>query len=144
MEFESIHVDTDCNCIYGASQDIDSIYVRKISNLEVLEKDLKSHWEKGTRIDDDCNLICGYKGLSINIWNENSQKSIITKFLLTFGISQKSKSSLYIFKFKENAGLLKHTPTKDDEHHYTFYKSDNFKPEMLEKVEIKELRSFLE
>jgi hypothetical protein len=143
MEFENIHVDTDCICTDDAAEDVESIYVRKISNQEIADKDLKSSWEKKKQKEGDCHLICAYKGLSINIWNEDSRKSVIDKFLNSFGISQTSGANIYIFKFKENAGILKHTPRDGDAHHYTFYKSDDFTVGMLEKVEVKELRSFL-
>lgn len=144
MDFQGIHNDTACDCINDLKQDTENIYVRKINRPAIRDTDLRSHWEKGKRVDDsDCKAVCGYKGLSVNVWNNLSEKDVIGKFLTTFGISRKSKDSIYLFKFKVDAGLLKYTPNERDPYHYTFYKCDAFTADMIEEVEVKELRDFL-
>lgn len=143
MKFGKINDDTECDCLANAVQDIENVYARKINKPNVLDADLRSHWEKGTRSDDGCLRVCGLKGLSINIWNEESQDSTIAKFLTTFKITPKSKNSIFLFKFKENAGVVIYTPAKDDKFHYDFYKCDDFIISMIEGLEIKELKEFL-
>jgi hypothetical protein len=144
MEFDLLHEDTDCNCTDGATQDFQNLYARKINKPDISEKDLKTHWERGKRPDSlSCVCVCGYKGVSVDSWNESSEDVVIGKFLTTFRITPRHKDSIYIFRLKQDAGLLKHTPTKDDPFHYDFYKSDEFKQQMLEEVEIISLSGLL-
>lgn len=144
MKFERIHENIDCDCVEGAAQDLQNVYARKINKPNVLDTDLKSHWEKGSRNSGDCRQICGLKGLSMNIWNKDSRDKAIEKYLTTFKITTKSKNSIYLFKFKKNAGVIVHTPSSGNPYHYDFYKSDNFSIDMLEEVDVIELREFLE
>ncbi len=142
MNFNNILNDTKCECLVKTKQDITIFFARKINKPLPLEKDFISHWERGKRADD-CKGICGFKGLSINEWNKKTEMVVINKFLTTFAISPKHKDSILIFKFLPNAGLIKHTPTKEDKAHYDFYKSDEFTLEMLENYNIIPLKDFI-
>ena len=143
MDFKNLLRDTDCNCLDNAMQDNFRFFARKINKPNVTDKDFKSHWEREKR-GDDCETICGLKGLSINEWDENSEKAVIKKFLTTFGISPKHKDSIFVFRFLPEAGLIKYTPKDKDSTHYDFYKSDAFTLDMLENHSILPLKDFIE
>ncbi len=145
MSFDTLHSDTDCDCLQDTTQDFVNLYVRKIEKPILKEKDLRTHWERAKRPDVyECINVCSYKGMSVNIWNESSQTSTLNKFLTTFKFAPSNrKDSMYVFRFKEDAGLLKHTPDEGDLFHYDFYKCDGFSENMLESVEIISLREAL-
>lgn len=48
-----------------------------------------------------------------------------------------------MFRILPDAGIIKHTPNKNDGSHYDFYKSDDFSLESLENHTIIPLNSFL-
>ena len=143
MDFKNLLQDTNCNCLENAMQDNFRLFARKINKPNVMDKDFRSHWERELRAND-CEKICGLKGLSINEWNENTEKAVIKKFLTTFGISPKHKDSIFVFRFLPEAGLTKYTPTDEDITHYDFYKSDRFTLDMLETYRILQLKDFIE
>lgn len=143
MEFSELLKDTDCQCLENANQDNVSIFAKKINKPNPTDKDFKSHWERG-KTSIVCDEICGYKGLSVNLWNESTKEAVIKKYVTTFGISPKHKDSIFVFKFLDEAGMVKYTPNENDKSHYDFYKSDNFTLEMLEQTtEIIPLNQFI-
>ena len=145
MTFDLLHNDTDCDCRQDTKQDTLNLYVRKIEKPVLKDKDLRTHWERGKRPDSaNCVKVCGYKGMSVNIWDESSKQSIFSKFLTTFRFAPGNrKDSVFVFKFKENAGLLRYTPEDNDLFHYDFYKCDTFTSGMLDSVEIIPLKDIL-
>ena len=142
MTFKKLHQDTECNCLESAIQDNDNLYARKINKPIPLDRDFNSHWERGKRAEI-CNEICGYKGLSINKWDEDSKNAIINKFLTTFGISPKHKDSIFVFRITPETGVVEYTPTQNDKTHFDFYKSDDFTLEMLETHIVLPLKDFI-
>ena len=64
--------------------------------------------------------------------------------MTTFSISPKHKDSIFVFRMIQGAGLIEHTPNKNDATHHDFYKSDGFSLEMLEKGIILPLKDFIE
>jgi hypothetical protein len=142
MTFHNLLADTDCNCLEDALQDNITVFVRKINKPIVLDKDFKTHWERGKRAEM-CKEICGFKGISINQWSEESQSAVIQKFLTTFRIAPKHKDSILVFRFVGESGLVKYTPNEADSTHYDFYKSDNFDLQTIDIQDITPLNTFL-
>ena len=142
MKFEKLLQDTECDCLERAIEDTKNLFARKINKPNPLNKDFYSHWERGKRAVE-CKNICGYKGISVNKWSENDKNAIINKFLTTFSISPKHKDGIFVFRIIEGAGLIEHTPNKNDVTHYDFYKSDDFSLEMLESGIILPLKDFI-
>ena len=143
MTFDKLLHDTECDCLERAIEDGKNLFARKINKPNPLDKDFYSHWERGKRADE-CKNICEYKGISVNKWNENDKRAIIKKVLTTFSISPKHKDSIFVFRMIQGAGLIEHTPTKNDATHHDFYKSDEFSLEMLETGIILPLKDFIE
>ena len=48
---------------------------------------------------------------------------------------KRNKHSCWI-KFKQDAGLIKSTPSKESQYHYTFYKRDSFSMDLIEVVRV--------
>jgi hypothetical protein len=143
MNFNTLLQDTDCDCLENAIENNVHYFARKINKPQPLDKDFKSHWEREKRAEE-CEQICGYKGISINEWNDDTKQAIINKFLTTFSISPKHKDSIFVFKCLPDAGLTKYTPNDKDTSHYDFYKSDEFSLSLLETHTILSLKDFLE
>ncbi len=123
------------------------MFVRKVgkAKTELKDRDFKTHYERGiiASSPDDCSDVCGKRGLSIDIWKEDTKDTVLQRFMTTFAISPKLKNHLSIIKFKNNAGVIKHTPILKpipNKHHYDFYKSDNFTLDLVELVELIPLR----
>jgi hypothetical protein len=125
MNFNSLLKDTNCACLLDTIQDNDHFFARKINKPMAMDKDFTSHWERGKRASA-CKEVCGYKGLSINLWDENNKDAIIEKFLTTFSITPKHKDCIFVMRFLPQAGVIKQTPSKNDMTHCDFYKSDEF------------------
>jgi hypothetical protein len=142
MIFNDILRDTNCGCIDDTIEDNGNLFARKINKPIPLDKDFASHWERGKRAEN-CKEICGFKGLSMNLWNETTKNDVIDKFLTTFSITPKHKDSIFVLKFLPNAGVIKKTPTKYDATHHDFYKSDEFSLELLEHHTIIHLKNFI-
>jgi len=147
MEFRKLHGDTACNCLTKAESNETDLFARKINKPFAREKDFDSKWEKGNVPFDlnpnDCRTVCGLKGISVNIWNENSQEHVIEKFVTTFRISPRHKDSILVFKFREQSGMVEFTPNRLDEFHYDFYKSDDFALDRIDKIQIINLADFV-
>ncbi|GAB4036293.1 hypothetical protein [Spirosoma jeollabukense] len=148
MNFTTVSEGHNCNCYNNASENCVDTFARKVSDTKDLKiRDFRTHSERGLIPDNDsCDEICGYKGLSINLWNDQSKRSVTDKFSLTLAISpmiKKPSSKIGVFKFLPDAGKVKHTPNQRngvDTYHYDLYKSDEF---VIEKVVLIEMISFV-
>lgn len=146
MTFEYLNTDTPCDCLGNALEDNLQLFARKINKPTPKESDFKSHWERGKRPqkETDCEAVCSYKGLSINLCTEQNQEEIIRKFVQTFQIAPKHKDSMMVFRFLSDAGKVKHTPTPKDKSHYDLYKSDTFSLENIEIAQVLVLKEFIQ
>lgn len=142
MTFKQILQDTDCDCLANSEEKTETIFARKINKPQATDNDFKSHWERGKRADE-CDKICGFKGVSINEWNENTEKDVIQKFLTTFRITPKHKDSILIFNFLSDAGQVIYTPNEKDKSHHDFYKSDDFSLQFINAIQCISLKDLL-
>lgn len=138
MTFDNVHHDTVCNCIDDAISDTTNEYVRKLRKNIVEEKDFLSHWERGLYNDKtECEEICSYKGVSINIYKAEFEQQIKDKFTNTKIFNPKKGGTHIIkFKLKQDAGKVKFAPEDNDQSHYNFFKADNFTLSNLAIIEI--------
>ncbi|RNA63518.1 hypothetical protein D1631_17170 [Chryseobacterium nematophagum] len=140
MQFIKISSNTECSCLNDSYADLTNMFVRKVRKApDMKDADFKNHFERDkTPEKNTCDEICGFHGVSIEIWNDSSSKALLEKYLYTAGISPKHKNNLSVFKLKENAGLVKHTPhqVEFNEYHYDFYKEDSFTVDRLELIEM--------
>lgn len=140
MGFKKITDGTPCNCLLDADSNIDDLFVRKVrKSADLKNPDFRSHIERGKIPEDlSCERICGYYGVSIEIWNDISAQSLLEKYKYTASISPKSKNNLCVIRFKENNGSVKYTPDQQlyNEYHYDFYKDDLFCVADLEIIEM--------
>jgi hypothetical protein len=148
MNFTKLHQDTTCNCIENTENDTTTIFARKINKPEPRERDFLSKWEKVTLNGQlptlsNCIEICGFKGISMNIWTTETQLKIIEKYVTTFQITPKHKDSIFVFKFKNEAGLVAFTPNKNDPFHFDFYKADDFDLQFLDSIDIIYLKDYI-
>ena len=148
MTFESLHADTDCDCLGEAFEDIEKLFARRISKPTLKESDFYSPWERRKRPQLlICDNICQFKGISINEWNDDTEKQILSKYVNGLRLQDLDnkiiRESVLIFKFKVKSGVLISSPTKQDSSHYTFFKSDNFNIEHLEVVKTIELKGYV-
>lgn len=136
MEFKDLHNDTNCNCLEGTNEDLESLYCLKTNKDHLRPQDFKSHWEKGKRpSSDDCKSVCSYKGKSISILEDNNEIKVGKIFLQIFNLSPTYKPYLTKIKFLGESGKVKKTPTQVNKFHYDFYKSDEFELSKIEYVE---------
>lgn len=147
MTFDSLHADTDCDCLEDAFEETEKLFARRISKPILKQSDFYSHWERRKRPQSMiCDNICLFKGISINEWNDDTSSKIIEKYIDGLGLQDldnKIRESILIFKFNIKSGLLKHSPTKKDPSHYTFYKDDGFSIENIEIINTIELRNYV-
>lgn len=148
MKFNKLHENTDCNCIENAVINDSTLFARKINKPLPLEKDFLSKWEKAElngHLPDfpNCKDLCGFKGISINAWTNESQQQIIDKYLTTFKISPKHKDSIFIFKLKKEAGLVEFTPNRNDRFHFDLFKTDDFELELLDTIDVIYLKDYI-
>lgn len=129
MSFEQIIQDCSCHCTAGSQEDYHNLYIKKVDGPELRDKDFVTKWEKSHRPQDmnDCKAVCGYKGVSVNIVN-NEQDIIETVqvYKTTLSIQPKGKSKYVVFRFKIDSGVVKSTPNAHSNTHCDFYKCDQF------------------
>lgn len=136
MKFEDLHKDIECDCISGCENDTLNSYIRRLRKDVPSDIDFKSHWERGIKPEkNNCEIICSYKGISVNKSNEQNEEQIIKKYKTTFDINPKKGAYLIKFKIIEKSGVYRFTPSKDDPSHHTFLKSDAFDFADLNSVE---------
>ena len=148
MTFESLHADTDCDCLGEAFEDIEKLFARKISKPNLRVADFHSHWERNKKpLEDSCVEICKYKGISINHWDASTQQQVIDKYVKSLRLidldNKIIKDSILIFRFKSKMRSLKYSPSKLDSSHYTFYKSDTFDIQEIEVIDTIELKGYV-
>jgi hypothetical protein len=149
MTFDSLHADTDCDCLGEAFEDTGKLFSSRISKPQMRASDFYSHWERRKKPQlMNCDNVCLYKGISINEWNDYTQTKIIEKYVGGLGLQDlddknKIRESVLIFRFKDKLGLLKSSPTKNDPSHYTFYKDDDFSIEHIEIISTIELKDYV-
>lgn len=147
MNFTKISDNTSCNCFVDASENIADTFVRKVSRSgNIKDSDFKNHIERNKTPADsnNCEEVCGYHGVSIELWNEQSTPPLMNKYRQTAIISPQLKKNLCVIKFKSECGLIKYTPNQLEEYnefHYDFYKDDDFLVEKLELVEMIPLKA---
>ncbi len=141
MTFDSLHADTDCDCLGETFEDKSRYFARKISRPVMKISDFSSHWERDkfpTVLN--CKNTCMHKGLSFNVWNDETREKVIAKYAKTVANQNKKgriiKDCVLIFRLKENMGLINFSPTQFDPSHHTFFKSDTFDVNDLELIEI--------
>lgn len=140
MTFENFNSDTTCDCLLKAKIDTVNEFVRKLRKDSVEVKDFLTHWEREIRPESEaCELICSYKGVSVNQFKSEFEEQILNKYKTTFNINPKRGSHYLKFRLKEDAGLVKFAPEEDDKSHYSLYKADDF---TLDKIEIVETVKF--
>lgn len=127
MKFEELHKDIKCDCVSDCETDILNSYIRKLRKDVPSDMDFKSHWERGIKPEEtDCEIVCSYKGISVNKIDEQNEEQIINKYKTTFNINPKKGAYYLKFKIIEKSGVYKFTPEDDDPSHYNFLKSDAF------------------
>ncbi|RXK82738.1 hypothetical protein EST62_10200 [Chlorobaculum sp. 24CR] len=127
MKFKNINSDTDCDCTSKAEIDSSNEYVRKLRKDKVEDKDFQTHWERGIRAEnEDCDIICSYKAVSINQIKPEYENLILEKYKTTFNFNKKKGSYYLKFRFNKDAGKVIYSPEEDDKSHYNFYKADDF------------------
>lgn len=144
MNFTTLSEGHSCNCHRKADENCTDTFARKVCDArELKSRDFKTHHERGLPPESaSCDDICGYRGVSVFVWNGNSKTYISEKFSLTFGISpmmKRPKYQLGVFRISEGLGKVKHTPNQKhgvEPYHYDFYKSDEFAVEKLELVDL--------
>lgn len=140
MTFENLNADHECDCLSNTRQDTVSEFAMKINKDSIREQDFQSKWEKGQRdIDGNCVKICSLKGNSVSVINQDNREQIFQTYKSLFKLSPGYKPNVLIFKFYEDAGLLKFTPSKANIYHYDFYKSDDFDHNSIVNIEIQNL-----
>lgn len=141
MEFSKIQDGIQCNCINDTFEDFENIYARRVGEAKELKlRDFRSHHERGKiPKTEECEEICGYRGVSIEIWNDKTKKELIAKYQISTGIAPKLKNQLAIFIMRDGAGKVKFTPNQPDgynPHHFDMFKDDNFTIEKLALIEL--------
>ena len=145
MGFKKIIDTTPCDCLLDTNSNTTDLFVRKVrKSSDLKDPDFRNHIEKGkTPGNATCEQICGYYGVSIEIWNDSSRNILLEKYKYTAAISPKAKNDLCVVRFKESNGVVKYTPNQQiyNEYHYDFYKDDSFCVADLELIKMIVLNS---
>lgn len=142
MTFTQILNGIECNCIDGSNEDTTNKYAIKTIKKELRIQDLHSYHDKDKQNDKlDCKNICSFRGVSISLYNSETQEYVLGVYKELFPLSPKYKPYVKIIKFGESSGNVKHTPSSKNSHHYDFYKCDTFALDKIEVIEVKELHN---
>lgn len=141
MDFKKISEKTACHCLLNAVENTTDTFVRSVRRSNNLsDADFRNHIERDKKVtnENDCEEVCGLHGVSVEIWNEESSKQLMEKYLFTATISRHIKKNLCVIRFTKNNGLVKFTPNQFEynEYHYDFYKEDSFTVSSLELIEM--------
>ena len=140
MLFTKITDNSECSCLTESYVDLSNTFARRVRKApDMKEGDFKNHYERDQHpISAECEDICGYHGVSVEIWNDASSSILLEKYQATANYSPKYKNNISVFKFKNDAGVVKYTPNQEvyNEFHYDFFKEDTFIVDRLELVKM--------
>lgn len=138
MTFEKISNGHDCDCLDKTSiPNPEDIFLRKLRKQDLEDKDFETHWERGIGVDKtECEEICNYKALSINLTSDEIENLILEHYKTTFTINPKKGGHCLKFKIKEGAGKIIYAPITAGDSHHNFFKSDLFNLDYIEPVTI--------
>lgn len=132
MNFSNLIQDSTCDCLAGSFVENLKKFAIKTNKSHLRDADFKSYWEKGARITESCEDICSLKGQSVNIASTDEELDYTLKvFKQLFPIAPTYKPHCTVISFKQDSGLVKHTPRTDNDLHYDFYKCDGFNLDMV-------------
>jgi hypothetical protein len=147
MTFDSLHADTDCDCLGETFEVEGKLFARKIGKPLARLSDFYSHWERNKKPTVlNCDNTCMYKGLSCNEWNNESKEQVLEKYINLINSQEKTgaiSDAILIFKIKHSGGLMKYSPSRKDISHHTFFKSDTFEMDCIEIVEVINLDEYI-
>jgi len=127
MTFEKISKLGSCSCLLDSNEDTSSEFVRKIAGIELDGVDFENSFDRGAdHTKMSCPQICSNAGISINKITSDSLPKILEKYKVTFHINPAQCKYYVRFRFLPKAGVVKHTPNKNDPFHYDLYKADGF------------------
>lgn len=136
---------TECDCLQGSTVDFTNVFVRRIFSESPNLEDFKSWHDIGKIPKDNCEDICGFRGISVNICSEETKHAQIEKYKKAIIQRKKINSEVKIpefglfFTFKDSAGRIKQTGK--DVTHFDFYRCDEFDLSSLLSLEIINLAS---
>jgi len=140
MEFNNLKENTVCNCIEDAKEDYENNYAIKTMKTELRIQDFKSYWEKSKRPEtNECKEVCSLKGVSVSIFNDETKDAVINIYKTLFPLAPKYKPILKVVKLYDKSGMVKHTPSKLNSHHFDFYKCDTFDFTKVELINVNQL-----
>lgn len=136
---------SNCNCLENTFTDLKTVYVRGFRKSELDLKEFATHWERTQTVHKDCTHFCKLVGISISkCADDKSRIKILEYWTQVYRNSPGWIKHLCFFKFKENAGLIKDSPSKDDGvvYHHTFYKDEKFIIDQIEVETIEDLKKY--
>lgn len=138
MTFENISNGHDCDCLSKTSiPSPEDTFLRKLRKENLADKDFETHWERGIGVDKtECEDICNYKALSINLTSDEIENLILEHYKTTFTINPKKGGHCLKFKIKEGAGKIIYSPIITGDSHHNFFKSDLFNLDYIEPVTV--------
>ncbi|TMN94118.1 hypothetical protein, partial [Pseudoalteromonas sp. S407] len=115
----------------------EDVFLRKLRKQDLEDKDFETHWERGIGVDKtECEEICNYKALSINLTSDEIENLILEHYKTTFNINPKKGGHCLKFKIKEGACKIIYAPITAGYSHHNFFKSDLFDLDYIERVTI--------
>lgn len=151
MTFEKLHkgIKSKCKCleIGPATENYTDTFARRVKNDPVQLSDFLSYRELGIKVpvdrNDDCPTLCKFRGLSVNKVTETDEQKLKEDWADKVRTKPKQAEKIgrmYCkFRLKDEAGMVWHTPSNENESHYTFLRDDEFALEHLEIVELSSL-----
>ena len=140
LTYTKLHLNLDCDCIINAMSDTISNFGRKTNKSSLRINDFKSNWEKnGSEEDGNCKRKCSHRSISLSKITVENKELVLDVFRETFRIAPSYKPYINIIKLKETAGVVKKSPSRNNPHHYDFFKCDTFALTDVETIEVIQL-----
>jgi hypothetical protein len=121
-------------------QNVTDIFVRRVGGNILSDNDFLSYWEEGRKLEHYTQRgICMSRGLSMLKIEHDNEESILDTWRPSINFKPQKKLKIKFFckiRFKDNAGLVWKTSSKDKPYHHTFFKCDDFKMGDIEVLEV--------
>lgn len=146
MTFEKLHegiaADCDCLAVGQCKEDCGNTYARRVQKSKPDIDDFQSYQEeRGDPNKADCDYLCKWRGVSINLITENNEQDVIEEWKSIISHKPKKlKSSIYCkFKLKQNAGMVAPAASGSSavqKSHCNLFKCDDFSFDRLEVIQV--------
>lgn len=145
MKFSNLHTGLDCCCIkvLDANINTDDVFSHRLNSDKITYSDFQSFLEQGKEERGDDRKRCMLRGVSIDLYNDESKEFLKERYKsqtsITVGFKPKAVKYYCVFKLNASLGKVASTSNSKNKYHHTLLKSDDFNRDHIIVIDIEKI-----